>query len=935
MAELATGQAAAGAPPDPPGPPGPPRPPSPWGPTGTYLPYEEKDEESDEEPPPKRQRPVRRVWATATIPSRRQNSRSDQVEFGLADTLTALRRVLDSIAGIELSLSNASHIRSAAMQRQREHLRNRGIELRREARIFRVRAASQAIELLERNQGGLQSRNLGLISVAVRTGDAAEEDFTASPEALRHAFFSYIDEDLRWFFEEHWTGLENRMNERRQNAFNNSYDRDSPLYDTSTLSQTSNSMGNGLVNSTRNRRGSDLRFNRGCESRTNNSINPLASYTFGRRRSVRRGSNFLVHQESPTFSETHSYGNDDLSPRSQYSAAITGVSAHRGHGDSASHLSSGRRRVRSSGHSSSHQLRAPTPSNNQATPHTTLIREPRSPPLSMLQDPPRPSLLSILRDPTRQLGHQSANFAAMPHRPRQPLTNGYQSARQQGAANSTQSQGASTTQNPANGISASANDSALSQQYSLPMARVLQREADQFWGTAMRNVRLELQSFSFDGFHDALQQEEANNPNPLQETPPAEDIANSPSGDQAHRCVLCGFNFLTRDRFERYCQRCSIHRGYPTHVSHPFHSAPNANPNFWTNGRPLQPSLDDDSSSLSPQQHMQMQMQMEMQRHNMAVERQAPPVHNIAELERRLQAQLGLPSSSQHGYRVEANGSNLSQGASASPNLANDPRSLAPPQNVGPSSWTNGRPLQPSIDSFDDMGLQQNPSYCVPRSMTFRIPRQQSPHGRLSPEPPRFAGPSSWTNGRPLLAFNDIAGWVQDASSETEDLARQSRGPIIDVLLCSNFPIQDGRQLFSRPTNHVLFFLGNVLLTDDILCRGDGEVTRMGAGESYRPAARPRSPPRTDSFRGDRDRDRSPRRERARTPPTDSWHPSSRDRSPRRRSRTPPRRERSPLRDNWRSRQRSPIRARTPPRRFSPRRDEDRRPRSPVRRDER
>lgn len=134
----------------------------------------------------------------------------------------------------------------------------------------------------------------------------------------------------------------------------------------------------------------------------------------------------------------------------------------------------------------------------------------------------------------------------------------------------------------------------------------------------------------------------------------------------------------------------------------------------------------------------------------------------------------------------------------------------------------------------------------------------------------------------------------------------------------------------------------------------DSEVTQMGRGESYRPSTRPRSPQRPDLFR-----DRSPRRERARTPPVDSYHPG-RDRSPRRRSRsrTPPRRDRSPLRDNWRARPRSPprnrspirartpprnrsplrtrspMRARSPPRRFSPRRD-DRRARTPPRREER
>ncbi|KAK6598501.1 hypothetical protein H4I95_09111 [Botrytis cinerea] len=128
--------------------------------------------------------------------------------------------------------------------------------------------------------------------------------------------------------------------------------------------------------------------------------------------------------------------------------------------------------------------------------------------------------------------------------------------------------------------------------------------------------------------------------------------------------------------------------------------------------------------------------------------------------------------------------------------------------------------------------------------------------------------------------------------------------------------------------------------------RGDGEVTRLGAGESYRPNHSRRSPPRADTFRSDRDRDRSPRRDR-RTPPlsSDSYHPSARDRSPRRRSRTPPyrARDRSPPRDmTWRGRPRSPLRgSRTPirartPRRFSPRRDDDRRDRlrSP-RRDER
>lgn len=112
----------------------------------------------------------------------------------------------------------------------------------------------------------------------------------------------------------------------------------------------------------------------------------------------------------------------------------------------------------------------------------------------------------------------------------------------------------------------------------------------------------------------------------------------------------------------------------------------------------------------------------------------------------------------------------------------------------------------------------------------------------------------------------------------------------------------------------------------------EGEVTKFGAGESYRPSAhvRPRSPP-GDNFRSDRDR--SPRRDRPRSPPiSDSYHPGDR-----RRSRTPPyRRDRSPPRDsmNWRPRARSP-RPRSP-RRFSPRRDDDRRDRArSPRRDDR
>lgn len=303
--------------------------------------------------------------------------------------------------------------------------------------------------------------------------------------------------------------------------------------------------------------------------------------------------------------------------------------------------------------------------------------------------------------------------------------------------------------------------------------------------------------------------------------------------------------------------------------------------------------------------------------------------------EMRRQAQLFSSNSSQHAPGQEdANRSRQFQEEPAGEGLANTFSSLGHSRNAIPSSLTNGRPLMNSLDGFDDMDLEQYPSYGS-RSVNVRLPQVHPPNGRLSPEPLPFAGPSYSTNGRPLHAFDDNAPWDIETSSETEDLARQSRGRNSDASLISNSPIRDNMGLFARLIHHLQSFSRISLLTDDISCRGDGEVTRMGAGESYRPTARPRSPNRTDSFRGDRERDRSPRRERARTPPTDSWHPGDRDRSPRRRSRTPPRRDRSPLRDNWRARPRSPIRGRTPPRRFSPRRDEDRRPRSPVRRDDR
>ncbi|KAK6844904.1 hypothetical protein PG995_015014 [Apiospora arundinis] len=163
----------------------------------------------------------------------------------------------------------------------------------------------------------------------------------------------------------------------------------------------------------------------------------------------------------------------------------------------------------------------------------------------------------------------------------------------------------------------------------------------------------------------------------------------------------------------------------------------------------------------------------------------------------------------------------------------------------------------------------------------------------------------------------------------------------------------------------------------------DGEVTRYGAGESYRPfndradrerPERPERPERVERPERPERRPRSPPRpgrsppprERARTPPAldnDRYIPDrDRDRTPRRRSRSPGRfrRDRSREReadrpaaggDSWRRprertrsparrpspppQRRSPLRRNSPPpRRFSPRRDirDDRdRPRSPRR----
>lgn len=254
----------------------------------------------------------------------------------------------------------------------------------------------------------------------------------------------------------------------------------------------------------------------------------------------------------------------------------------------------------------------------------------------------------------------------------------------------------------------------------------------------------------------------------------------------------------------------------------------------------------------------------------------------------------------------------------------------------------------------------------------------------------------SWT---PQLGFNRTHEYGVFTMDSTRHHRSRSRAEAIlqdDKEISSYADIQVDVDLSSfHSQRRQLFIVGNkyahrnhqLTQQNRYVGRGDGEVTKMGAGESYRPAARPRSPrsdtPRFDRDRGrsplSRDRPRSPVRDRARSPPflANTYHPGVRDRSPprrrsrspvtyRSRDRTPPRdlpswrdrdrarspirnrspprarspvrqrspvRPRSPVRARSPIRPRSPVRPRSPPRRFSPRRDDDRRPRSPRRPD--
>jgi hypothetical protein len=125
--------------------------------------------------------------------------------------------------------------------------------------------------------------------------------------------------------------------------------------------------------------------------------------------------------------------------------------------------------------------------------------------------------------------------------------------------------------------------------------------------------------------------------------------------------------------------------------------------------------------------------------------------------EMRRQAQLFSSNNSQHAPgQDDANRSRQFQEEPAGEGLANTFSSLGHSRNAIPSSLTNGRPLMNSLDGFDDMDLEQYPSYGS-RSVNVRLPQVHPPNGRLSPEPLPFAGPSYSTNGRPLHTFDDNA----------------------------------------------------------------------------------------------------------------------------------------------------------------------------------
>ncbi|KAK3387245.1 hypothetical protein B0H63DRAFT_521307 [Podospora didyma] len=195
----------------------------------------------------------------------------------------------------------------------------------------------------------------------------------------------------------------------------------------------------------------------------------------------------------------------------------------------------------------------------------------------------------------------------------------------------------------------------------------------------------------------------------------------------------------------------------------------------------------------------------------------------------------------------------------------------------------------------------------------------------------------------PLFSRRDSSG-----SSGSVSFGDQTSVQSVDVSMSDQNSGQCGDVLMTESVDISMtdFHSGQGLsgdVTDEAANRyEDGEVRRYGAGESYRPFNRDRSPragPRSPRP-GPRDRSprpvRSPLRERVRTPlgGSDSYVPS---RSPRRRSRSADRyrqqRERSREAENWRRGHRSRSRNRNPIRRPSPsppRRSPPPRQRSPL-----
>jgi hypothetical protein len=265
---------------------------------------------------------------------------------------------------------------------------------------------------------------------------------------------------------------------------------------------------------------------------------------------------------------------------------------------------------------------------------------------------------------------------------------------------------------------------------------------------------------------------------------------------------------------------------------------------------------------------------------------------------------------------------------------------------VGEEQWRNMEVMLQNIIQCSCHNGMKDPFEDPPKGKAVRAPNRNSqgdgvPESATNTEATRGSSgnpaekSSSGDNGeRLLLRGGELLLPGLDEVSSVEDGEIRSSGyssasPEISDLDTS---------INSLPENSLTYDFS--IRTDN---RGDGEVTRMGGGESYRPTARARSPPRGDTFRSS-DRDR-------RTPPiSDSYHPGER-----RRSRSPGhRRDRTPPRDstNWRTRPRSPrARSMQPPcslsylysnfksgpgRRFSPRRDDDRRERArSPRRDDR